>query len=148
MRRFTNFGRILAAYVYRRISVMKGWPITPSFWPNLGIVPISWIIIDTCSTYSVETSCGPPRQGQHVTMTTPLSTASLIVSIRSVLESGILPLPYVTMTTPSIGGCKHPFIWSKKTELLKKNFFRFALRRAEYVLSFGLILFVLHRINP
>lgn len=68
----------------------------------------------TCSTYSVETSCGPPRQGQHVTMATPLSTAPLMASTRSVLESGILPLPYVTKTTPSIGDSKHPFIFSKK----------------------------------
>lgn len=68
-------------------------------------------LVSTFSTNSEETSCGPPRQGQQVTMTTPLSVASLIAFIRTVLESGILPLPYVTRTTPSIGGSKHPFIY-------------------------------------
>ena len=67
----------------------------------------------TCSTNCMETSCGPPRQGQHVTMTTPLCTASLMAVIRFVLESGILPLPYVTMTTPSIGGSKQPLIYKE-----------------------------------
>ena len=79
-----------------------------------GVTRFVYNIPPTCSTYSVETSCGPPRQGQHVTIATPLSTAALIASTRSLLE-GMLPLPYVTKTTPSIGDSKHPFIFSKKT---------------------------------
>ena len=59
----------------------------------------------------METSCGPPWQGQHVTMTTPFTAAAFISVIRSVLESGILPLPYVTMATPFISGCRHPLIY-------------------------------------
>ena len=78
-------------------------------------------LVSTFSTNSLETSCGPPRQGQQVTMTTPLSVASLTASVRSVLKSGILPLPYVTRTTPSIGGSKHLLSEYKQIEDNRKD---------------------------